>query len=262
MSLGSILNYDPLRSELESCLVWTDGGATHRRWGRVATPSYATKDSLTHRRAARTDAAHPRAARTVAAHPRAAMKVAAHPRAARTVAVHPRAARTVATSSRAALVPQPHRATHPREARDAPASPSHSTEGGSGMDASASPSHSTEGGNRCFSLTEPLIRGRTRTPPREMMDASASPCPSRTQREATEVSASLCPSRTLHQGRMPPPHRARVAHRGRQQRPQPHRFHTAPAEGNRCLTLPQPGGKASLILKSSPSSRTSPWDGR
>ena len=166
------------------------------------------------------------------------MKVAAHPRAARTVAVHPRAARTVATSSRAALVPQPHRATHPREARDAPASPSHSTEGGSGMDASASPSHSTEGGNRCFSLTEPLIRGRTRTPPREMMDASASPCPSRTQREATEVSASLCPSRTLHQGRMPPPHRARVAHRGRQQRPQPHRFHTAPEEATDASPCP------------------------
>merc|ERR1712155_211876 len=83
-------------------------------------------------------------------------------------------------------------------------------------------------------------------PPREMMDASASPCPRRTQREAT---ASPCLSRTLHQGRMPPPHRARVAHRGRQQRTQPHRFHTAPEEGNRCLTLPQPGGKASLILK-------------
>ena len=242
MSLGSILNYDPLRSELECSLVWTDGGATHRRWGRVATPSYATKDSPTHRRAARMVAAHLRAARTVAAHPRAAMRVA--------------------TSSRAALVPQPHRATHPREARDAPASPSHSTEGGSETDASASPSHSTEGGNRCFSLTKPLIRGRTRTPPREMMDASASPCPSRTQREATEVSASPCLSRTLHQGRMPQPHRARVAHRGRQQRTQPHRFHTAPEEGNRCLTLPQPGGKASLILKSSPSSRTSPWDGR
>ena len=61
MSLGSILNYDPLRSELECSLVWTDGGATHRRWGRVATPSYATKDSPTHPRAARTVTTHPRA---------------------------------------------------------------------------------------------------------------------------------------------------------------------------------------------------------
>ena len=159
------------------------------------------------------------------------MKVAAHPRAARTVAVHPRAARTVATSSRAALVPQPHRATHPREARDAPASPSHSTEGGSGRmpqphratqprgvtDASASSSHSSEG-------------GPGRSPPRETMDASASPCPSRTPREATEDSASPLPHCT----------------RG----------------GSRCLTLPQPGGKGSLIIKSSPSSRTSPWEGR
>ena len=172
MSLGSILNYDPLRSELECSLVWTNGGATHRRWGRVATPSYATKDSPT------------------------------HPRAARTVATHRRAARTVATYTSTAMVPQPHRATHQREARDAPASPSHSTEGGSGRmpqphgatqprgvtDTSASPSHSSEG-------------GPGRPPPRETMDASASPCPSRTPREATEVSASPCPSRTRHRER-------------------------------------------------------------
>ena len=249
MSLGSILNYDPLRSELESCLVWTDGGATHRRWGRVATPSYATKDSPTHRRAAR--------------------RTSTHPRAATTVTTHRRAARTVATYTSTAMVPQPHRATHQREARDAPASPSHSTEGGSGRmpqphgatqprgvtDTSASPSHSSEG-------------GPGRPPPRETMDASASLCPSRTPREATEVSASPCPSRTRHREQThlgladasasPCPSRTPREATEDSASPLPHRTRG----GNRCLTLPQPGGKCSLIPKSSPSSRTSPWEGR
>ena len=127
---------------------------------------------------------------------------------------------------------------------DTPASPSHSTEGGSGRmpqphratqprgvtDASASSSHSSEG-------------GPGRSPPRETMDASASPCPSRTPREATEVSASLCPSRTQRRERTPQPHRARVAHRGRQQRTQPHRFHTAREEAADASPYPSPEGK-------------------